>query len=214
MQEVSASSAKGAGQRLACSSGGGRGARGDAGTCWRRLGGRHPSVETEVLAGGGPVGAGPEGEISGRDLEVMAGQGNASSGRSPKGETLGRGLVCNGAPKVRLWQEPELRAARVRARVMSGAGPFAWGQGPSEDNVWSGVFSGLWGGLGAGRNDGAWPWESLAVRLKVGGGLREQPRRGRGAAPALTRARSLTPRPSPSLPQCLRRAAPSRQTRL
>lgn len=46
-----------------------------------------------MLAGGGPVGAGPEGEISGRDLEVMAGHENASSGRGPKGATLGRGLV-------------------------------------------------------------------------------------------------------------------------
>lgn len=49
------------------------------------------------------------------------------------------------------------------------------------------MFPGLWGGLGAGLNDGAWPWEILKLRFRAGGGLGEQPRRGEAQPKALPR---------------------------
>lgn len=79
------------------------------------------------------------------------------------------------------------------------------GAGPERGNGWPGKFPGLWNGLGAGLKYGAWPWESLLLRLRVDGGLRKQQRlQGRDVAQGPTTSAALTPRVS--LPPTVREA--------
>uniref|UniRef100_A0A8D0JQN4 Chondroitin sulfate proteoglycan 5 n=1 Tax=Sus scrofa TaxID=9823 RepID=A0A8D0JQN4_PIG len=104
----------------------------------------------------------------------------------------------NGAWKVRLTPGVGVGDPLVKLWVVSGAGP-------ERGNGWPGKFPGLWNGLGAGLKYGAWPWESLLLRLRVDGGLRKQQRlQGRDVAQGPTTSAALTPRVS--LPPTVREA--------
>lgn len=65
--------------------------------------GPYSGVRTQVLAGEGVWWAEPEGETSGRDLEVMGGREDESSGRGPKGATPGRGLEVEWSPEGKIY---------------------------------------------------------------------------------------------------------------
>lgn len=189
VQAGSASCGKEAGQRLACDLGGGRGARPGEGLGGGRMVGEAPTrmCGPRDWLGKGPWWAGPEGETSGRDLEVMGARGwefraELREGWGPTGATSGRGLEVVWSPDGKTSVSAGVGGRCGQTAGCVGAGPDAREAGPERGNVELGVFPGLGGGLGAGLKDGAWPRETLKLRLKVGPGLGEGAGRARPKA--------------------------------